>query len=118
MYSFDTNPSIVKWGSEELIIPYFWSGDGKNHRYYTDFIIHVKSKNGTVSKAIIEVKPYAQTIEPVAKKGKRKKTLLEEAKTYSKNQAKWAAAREWCRTHGYQFLVLTEYDIFPNGKAY
>lgn len=117
MKSFDSNPAVLKWGSEEVIIPYFWEVDSKMHRYFTDFVILVKTTSGN-KKYLVEVKPYAQTIEPVQKKGKRKKTMLNETMTYSKNQAKWRAAKEWCKNNNYGFLILTEKDIFKDGKAW
>lgn len=117
MKAFDLNDNIIKWGSEEIVIPYFWENDGKHHRYFTDFIIVFKSKTG-IKKALIEVKPYAQTIEPVMKKGKKRITILREAETYSKNMAKWSAAKEFCRINGYEFLIMTEHDIFPGGKVW
>lgn len=118
MNAFDDLPAVLRWGSEELIIPYFWKGDGKNHRYFTDFCIIIKTKTGAIRKVVIEVKPYAQTIEPVNKPGKKRKSLIYEIETYSKNSAKWEAAREYCRKHGMHFLIITEHTIFPNGKAW
>ena len=111
MIGFDTHPSIVEWSSEELIIPYFWEGDGKMHRYFPDFKIKAKTSSG-VRTILIEVKPFAQTLEPVMKKGKKKKTFVNEVETYSKNQAKWAAAREYCLDRGWTFQVVTEKEIF------
>jgi len=117
MHAFDENPKIIKWGSETKVIPYFWSVDGKQHRYFTDFVIAAQAADGRITKAIVEVKPYSQTIPPKKTKGKKASTLLEEQATFSKNQAKWAAAREYAKRYGYVFLILTEKDIFP-GKAY
>ena len=117
MHAFDQNDAIVKWGSETKVIPYFWSVDGKNHRYFTDFVIAARAADGSIKKAIVEVKPYSQTIPPVKTKRKKESTWLEESATWSKNQAKWAAAREYAKKYGYSFLLLTEHDIFP-GKAY
>lgn len=118
MVNFDTNPTIVAWGSEEIIISYFWEGDNKFHRYFPDFFIVVKSKSGEVKKVLIEVKPYAQTQEPKHSKRKRKTTIMNEAATYSKNLAKWEAARSYCQEKGFLFLILTEHDLFKNGKAW
>ena len=42
----DRTNSIVEWGSEEIIIPYRSPLDGKPHRYYPDFYIKAKKKNG------------------------------------------------------------------------
>ena len=41
----DNNPSILQWGSEEIIIPYR-APDGKVRRYYPDFYIKVREKSG------------------------------------------------------------------------
>ena len=117
MNAFDLNPGILYWSSEECIVPYYWELDGKMHRYFPDFIIIANSKNGP-GKAMIEIKPYKETIPPVMKKGKRKKTMVEEVKTWSKNQAKWAAAAEYCSKRDMDFIKMTEYDLFPNGKAW
>ena len=35
----DGNPSILEWGSEEIIIPYRSPLDNKIHRYFVDFYI-------------------------------------------------------------------------------
>ena len=39
----DKNPAIVKWSSEETIIPYRCPTDNKIHRYFVDFKIKLKS---------------------------------------------------------------------------
>ena len=49
----DNNPSIIEWGSEEIIIPYR-APDGKVRRYYPDFYIKVREKSGRLAKYIIE----------------------------------------------------------------
>ena len=41
----DKNPSVVKWSSEETVIPYRCSTDNRIHRYFIDFKITVKDKN-------------------------------------------------------------------------
>ena len=53
----DTNPAILEWGSEELIIPYKSPLDSKIHRYFPDFYIKYKDKEGKLRKLIVEVKP-------------------------------------------------------------
>ena len=44
----DNNPSILQWGSEEIIIPYR-APDGKVRRYFPDFYIKVREKSGKVT---------------------------------------------------------------------
>ena len=60
----DNNPSILEWGSEEVIIPYRCPTDGRVHRYFPDFYIKVRERTGQITKYIIEVKPKKQTKPP------------------------------------------------------
>ena len=46
---------------------------------------------------------------------KKQRTLLHEQATYDINQSKWKAAKQWADEHGYNFLILTEKELF-NGK--
>ena len=105
----DENPSVIWWASEELIIKYKSPIDQKIHRYFPDFIVRLKQKNGTESTVVIEIKPHKQTIKPVQKR--KTNRFLQEAATYAVNQEKWRAADLFCKEHGWQFKVLTEKDI-------
>ena len=40
----DENPSIIKWASEEVIIPYRSPLDKRIHRYYPDFWVKTKKQ--------------------------------------------------------------------------
>ena len=102
----DNNPSILQWGSEEIIIPYR-APDGKVRRYYPDFWIKVREKSGKITKYIIEVKPKKQT-QPPNVKNKKTAAYRNAALTYAKNQTKWSAAREYCEDRQMNFLILTE----------
>ena len=64
MHWLDKNPSIVSWASEELIVPYKSPVDNKFHRYYPDFLVKVRTKEGKLKTLMIEVKPKKQTQEP------------------------------------------------------
>ena len=105
----DENPSVIWWASEELIIKYRSPLDQKIHRYFPDFIVRLKQKNGTESTVVIEIKPQKQTVKPEQKR--KTKRYLQEAATYAINQEKWRAADLFCKEHGWQFKVLTEKDI-------
>jgi hypothetical protein len=105
----DENPSVIWWASEELIIRYKSPIDQKMHRYFPDFIVRLKQKNGTESTVVIEIKPQKQTVKPEQKR--KTKRYLQEAATYAVNQEKWRAADLFCKEHGWQFKVLTEKDI-------
>jgi hypothetical protein len=107
----DTNKNILEYSSEEFFIPYFDPTTKKVRRYFPDFYIKYISSNGEIKKAIVEIKPLRETKEPVATKNKRKKTLLNETLTYAKNQAKWEAAREFCKDRLMEFKVITENEL-------
>ena len=106
MNYLDENPNVLWWGSEELPIPYLNPVDKKKHRYFPDFIAKMRKSDGTVMTYVIEVKPEKQTQPPTQKR--KTKTYLQEAITYEINKAKWYAAEEFCKDHGWQFQILTE----------
>jgi hypothetical protein len=102
----DEHPNVIWWNSEELIIPYRSPVDNKMHRYFPDFIVKMRKKDGLVMTYVIEIKPDSQTKIPTQKR--RTKRYLQEAATYAVNQEKWRAADIFCKEHGWEFLVLTE----------
>lgn len=106
----DSNPNILQYASEEIIIPYFDISTGKVKRYFPDFYVIMKEKNNEIKKYIIEIKPYRQTQPP--KKGKKSsKNYLYEAKQYERNQCKWEAAKEFCRKNNLSFKLITEKEL-------
>ena len=106
----DTNINILEWGSEEVYMWYRSPVDNRAHRYFPDFYIKVREKDGTIKKYIIEVKPQRQT-KPPARPKRQTKGYLREAFEYAKNQAKWKAANEWCLDKGFEFKVITEKEL-------
>lgn len=106
----DTNPSVLEWGSETVIIPYRSPVDSKVHRYFVDFYVKVKSKSNIITKYLVEIKPEKFTKPPEIPK-KKTKRFIEEVFMYGVNQAKWKSADEFCKDRGMQFLVLTENDL-------
>lgn len=107
----DEHPQIVEWSSEEIIIPYISPVDNRMHRYFPDVYAKVQTNNGTIKEMLIEIKPLAQTKEPVKPKRKTKRYITE-VFTYSVNQAKWAAARTYCEKKGWEFQIFTEAELF------
>lgn len=103
----DKNPDIVSWASEELIIPYVSPVDNRVHRYFPDFLVKTKTRDGSLKTLLLEVKPKKQTIQPVPKK-RVTKQFLNEVTTYAVNMAKWKAAREFCDDRKWEFRILTE----------
>lgn len=110
MRYFDQHPGILKWGSEELQIPYVSPIDNKIHRYFPDFIIQTKNQDGSINTTVIEVKPYAQTKEPDRNQPKSRR-YIKEVYTWGVNQAKWKAAEEYCKDRRWQFKIMTEKEI-------
>jgi|TARA_B100000035_G_C20911600_1_gene514237 hypothetical protein len=106
----DLNENILEWGSEEIVLPYRSPIDNKIHRYYPDFYIKVKERNGRIKKYIIEIKPKKQCVEPKVQK-KKTKSYIYEVYEFARNQAKWKAAREFCADRMWEFKVLTEDEL-------
>jgi len=106
----DMNPSVELWGSEIQAIQYYSQADKKLRRYFPDFFIKVKMKDGSLKDIIIEIKPHDQTIPPV-KGRKRQTTFINECITWQVNQDKWKAAIEWARLHNFTFQIMNEYDL-------
>ena len=96
----DENKNVKSWNSEEVVIPYFYSVDNTQHRYFTDLLIEFAS--GDVY--LVEIKPKKET--KVPRKGT--KNYLNEAKTYVKNQDKWTAAEKFAKKKNWTFVVWTE----------
>jgi hypothetical protein len=114
MSYLDKHPHVVKWNSEEIVIPYRSPIDGKMHRYFPDFYVEQINRQKKKEKVLIEVKPYAQTKPPKVqntKKNKPTKRYINEVKTWGINSAKWNAAEEFCKDRGYIFKIITENDL-------
>jgi hypothetical protein len=106
----DKNENVLEWGSEEIVIPYISPVDNRIHRYFPDFYVRARTRDGGVTKLIIEVKPKSQTAPPKPKK-RQTPTYINEVKTYAVNAAKWKAAKEFCDDRKMKFLILTENEL-------
>mgnify|MGYP003352311509 CR=1 FL=1 len=106
----DRNPEIVSWASEEMTVPYKSPVDGRFHRYFPDFLVKVKTKQGTTKTLMLEVKPKKQTVPPEPRK-RVTKQYITEVTTWGVNQSKWKAAREYCKDRGYEFMIMTEKEL-------
>ena len=106
----DKHPAVEKWNSEEVILPYISPVDNKPHRYFVDFAVMIRQKDGSTRKYLIEVKPKAQTVPP--KKGRKSvNKYVKELATFAVNQAKWQAAERFCEKHDMKWLILTEDNL-------
>ncbi len=111
MTYFDMHQDVIWWSSEERIIPYRSPIDNRIHRYFPDFLINKRGPDGKIETVMVEVKPKAQTVEPVRQSTQSRK-YLKEVMTYGVNQAKWKAAEEYCSDRSWKFLIMTEREIF------
>lgn len=112
MIFLDKNANVIKWGSEEIAIPYVSPIDGKVHRYFPDFVVVAVEGSGYKT-MILEVKPHKETVPPKPPKRKTKKYLTEEI-TYTVNMAKFTAAEKFCEEKGWTFQVITEHKLGIN----
>ena len=106
----DTNKSIVKWSSEEIVIPYRSPVDNRVHRYFPDFYVKYRDIKGNYQEKVIEIKPAKQVKEPKIQK-RRTKRYVSEVFTYATNKAKWEAAEDFCKDRRWQFQILTEKEL-------
>ena len=112
----DFAENIVEWSSEEIQIPYFSSIDKKYHRYFVDFWVKIKDRNGNTVCKLIEIKPHKQTQQPKART-KKSKSYLNEVKNWVINNHKWSAASEYCKSRNWEFLILTEKHLFKENGS-
>ncbi len=105
----DSRDAVIRWGSEEIIIPYLSPEDNKVHRYFPDFFMVYNDENGDIKKEVLEVKPRHESDEKYAKHERSKKAL-------AVNEAKWRAASIWCEQRDMNFRVLTEHAIYHQGE--
>ena len=110
MTYLDRNPNVVQWASEEFFVPYKSPIDGKVHRYFPDFWVKKKNKEGIIETIVIEVKPKSQTIAPIPKTQINKQYLYE-VQTWGINQAKWEAANKYCSSREWKFMIVTEKEL-------
>lgn len=102
----DRNPKVKRWSSETVIVPYLCPLDKsprKTRKYYTDF--KIEYCDGRVY--VVEVKPKNQTKMPKRPQRQTRK-YINEVKRFSKNAAKWKAAKKYCRDRNYIFEIWTE----------
>ena len=57
----DATDAILKWSSEEIIIPYYFPIDKKVHKYFVDFVVQMKDKDNNIKTYLIEIKPAAMS---------------------------------------------------------
>lgn len=107
----DENPNVIKWGSENIKIPYYSKVDKMVHHYYVDNYVEIK-EGENLQKYLIEIKPFSQTKPPTPSKRKKKTTVIYEQNQWIINsEGKWPAAEDFCKKRGWKFLILTEQEL-------
>ena len=106
----DNHPSVISWASESIKIPYRHPFTGKYTIYVPDFFIVYNDKNSRKHAEIVEVKPASQISMQGAGKSQAKK------KQVVLNMAKWEAANAYAKQNKLRFRVVSEEDLFHNGK--
>jgi len=107
----DSNPAVLRWGSEIRAIPYYSQVDKRMRNYFPDFWILVQEKDGNEKKFVVEIKPKSQMEKPQYTRRKNRLKFLEEAITFQRNQDKWTAAKKFADKHGFTFIVINEDDL-------
>ena len=110
MVHLDSNPNVIGWSNEEIVIPYLSPVDGRWHRYFPDFYAQIRNKEGLTESMVIEVKPKKQSVPPKVQ-SRVTKRYISEVMTYGINEAKWKAAEEYCKDRKWKFLVVTEEQL-------
>ena len=110
MRFLDENNNIMQWASESIRIPYLHPLTGKMTTYVPDFLITYKTRDNTLRAELIEIKPKGQSAITEGQTPRDRAVV-------AVNYAKWDAATKWCRNQGLTFRVITEDDMFKNGKA-
>jgi hypothetical protein len=106
----DTNDHVLQWASESIAIPYRHPITGKVTQYIPDFLITYRTRDNTMRAELIEIKPKSQSVIE-SKMNSRDRAVV------AINYAKWDAATKWARKNGLSFRVITENDMFANGRA-
>ncbi len=105
----DEHPNVDGWASEAVKIPYRNPLTGKQTVYVPDFLVSYIDRQGKRHVELMEVKPKKQSVKENARNDYDKAAWLQ-------NQAKWEAARAWCKQRKIFFRVVTEEDIFHQGR--
>lgn len=106
----DSNTNVIYWASESMRIPYKHPLTGKPTIYVPDFFVVYQNKFGKQIAEVVEIKPKKQSL--IESKVSNAKDRI----VVAINHAKWAAAMAYCKSQGLAFRVITEDDLFYNGR--
>jgi hypothetical protein len=106
----DNNKNVLYWASESMAIPYRNPLTGKPSNYIPDFFVVYENKRGQRVAEVVEIKPKKQSLIESRKASAKDRAVV------AVNHAKWAAAKAYCEQQGFGFRVITENDLFYNGR--
>lgn len=119
----DKREDVLQWGSETIVIPYLFESKPNTytkHRYFTDFWMKVKDKDGNIKEYLIEIKPFhemkmALELDEIQRPKRLTKSFIRKLHSAMKNKAKWEAAEKYCEQQrmlgkNIEFIILTEKD--------
>lgn len=107
----DKTDTIQKWSSESIAIPYYDPVKKYQRKYYVDNYVEIL-EGDVLKRYLVEIKPYKQTIEPKATRGKKKSNLLyEQMQWITNSQGKWPACKEFAKKYGAEFIIITENEL-------
>ena len=111
MRMLDSNPGILKWASESIHISYKNPFTNKQTIYVPDFFVMYVDAKGKQHAELWEIKPTKETSLQEAGRSKKAQAAA------ILNQFKWQAASAYCKANGLGFRVITEQDLFHQGRA-
>jgi len=106
----DNNPSIIQWASEAIHINYRNPFTNKNTIYVPDFFVMFVDASGKTHGEVWEIKPTKETSLQEAGRSPRAQAAA------ILNMAKWEAARAYCKAQRLNFRIITEHDLWAQGK--
>jgi hypothetical protein len=83
---------------------------GKPSNYVPDFFVVYENKYGQKIAEVVEIKPKKQSLI------ESRTASVKDRAVVAVNHAKWQAATSYCKQQGYTFRVITEDDLFYNGR--
>ena len=106
----DGNPSITQWANEAIHVNYRNPFTNKNTIYVPDFFVVYVDANNKQHAEIWEIKPNKETTLEAAGNSKRAQAAA------ILNMCKWQACQAYCKANGLGFRIITENDLFHQGK--
>ena len=107
----DNNPAVLQWASEAIHVNYRNPFTNKNTIYVPDFFMVYIDGKGKKHAEIVEIKPSKETSLQEAGNSKRAQAAA------ILNACKWQACQAYCKANNLTFRIVTERDMFHQGKA-